>query len=108
MVKNDLDIYIQPSLQEGLPRSVIEAMSVGLPCIGSDVAGIPELLDDAWVFTRKGNKAEKIASLLKRVDKVGLKEQSERNFNEAKKYSYDFLLKKRYDILERFKDMIGE
>lgn len=107
-LKNDLDIYIQPSLQEGLPRSVIEAMSVGLPCIGSDVAGIPELLDDAWVFTRKGNKAEKIASLLKRVDKVGLKEQSERNFNEAKKYSYDFLLKKRYDILERFKDMIGE
>lgn len=47
-LKKDLDIYIQPSLQEGLPRSVIEAMSVGLPCIGSDVAGIPELLDKNW------------------------------------------------------------
>ena len=62
-LKNDLDIYIQPSLQEGLPRSVIEAMSVGLPCIGSDVAGIPELLDDAWVFKRKGAKAKKIIAM---------------------------------------------
>ena len=64
-LKNELDIYVQASLQEGLPRSVIEAMSVGLPCIGSDVAGIPELLDKKWVFKRKGNKAEEIADFAK-------------------------------------------
>lgn len=103
-MRNDLDVYIQPSLQEGLPRSVIEAMSVGLPCIGSDVAGIPELLDDNWVFTRKGNKAENIVSIMKTITLQKLRLQAEKNFNEANKYDYDALLKRRYLFLEKFKE----
>lgn len=39
-----LDLYIQPSYTEGLPRALIEAMSVGLPAIATNVGGIPELL----------------------------------------------------------------
>lgn len=105
-LKNELDIYVQPSLQEGLPRSVIEAMSVGLPCIGSDVAGIPELLDKEWVFRRKGNKAEEIAELLKNIEKDSLKKQAERNYKESALYDYELLLKKRYSILEQYKKYI--
>ncbi len=39
-----IDIYLQPSFQEGLPRATIEAMSRGAACIGSTCGGIPELL----------------------------------------------------------------
>lgn len=39
-----IDIYLQPSFQEGLPRATIEAMSRGAACIGSSCGGIPELL----------------------------------------------------------------
>ncbi|MDO5759412.1 MAG: glycosyltransferase family 4 protein [Bacteroidota bacterium] len=59
---DDLDIYVQPSKQEGLPRAVIEAMSRGCPCIGTDIAGIPELLPDLCLF-KKGRYDEIIKTL---------------------------------------------
>lgn len=39
-----IDVYLHPSLKEGLPRALIEAMSRGCPALGSRCAGIPELL----------------------------------------------------------------
>jgi glycosyltransferase involved in cell wall biosynthesis len=41
---DDIDIHLQPSFQEGLPRATVEAMSRGVACIGSTCGGIPELL----------------------------------------------------------------
>ncbi len=40
------EIYILPSLYEGHPKTLIEAMSCGLPCIGSDVSGINDTIED--------------------------------------------------------------
>lgn len=40
-----LDLYIQPSRTEGLPRALIEAMARALPVVATEVGGIPELLD---------------------------------------------------------------
>ena len=44
------DIYIIPSLTEGMPRSLLEAMTIGLPCLGSNVGGIPEVLNKSELF----------------------------------------------------------
>ena len=41
------DIFVLPSRQEGVPRAMIEAMARGLPCLGSSVGGIPELLPES-------------------------------------------------------------
>lgn len=41
----EAEIYVQPSLLEGLGLSLQEAMFHGRPCIGSRVGGIPELID---------------------------------------------------------------
>jgi len=39
---NQAKIFILPSYYEGHPKALLEAMSCGLPCIGTDVAGIKE------------------------------------------------------------------
>ncbi len=80
----EVDIYIQPSLIEGLPRSLVEAMSKGLPAFGSKVGGIPELLDEKCLFKRKD--VRQIADFLESLNVKMLLEYSERNFEVARKY----------------------
>lgn len=44
------DFFVFPSKSEGLPKVVIEAMAVSVPCIASNVGGIPELLPQENLF----------------------------------------------------------
>lgn len=46
------NVFAMPSLAEGLPRSLLEAMSLGVACVGSDASGIPELLPEYLVVPR--------------------------------------------------------
>jgi glycosyltransferase involved in cell wall biosynthesis len=41
---DDIDVHMQPSYQEGLPRATVEAMNRGAACMGSTTGGLPELL----------------------------------------------------------------
>jgi len=102
------DLYIQPSLQEGLPRSVIEAMSRGCACIGARTAGIPELLEDEFVVKRKS--VTDIISVVNKYCNMNADERikiSKRNFAESRKYTADVLNKRRNDYYAKIVADIG-
>ena len=40
------DVFVLPSLHEGSPNALIEAMGIGMPCIASDVGGIKDLIEN--------------------------------------------------------------
>lgn len=71
-----LDIYVQPSMAEGFPNAVIEAMATGLPVVATAVGGTPEAVDDGvtgWLVPRAGHE-QAIATRLARL----LREPAER------------------------------
>lgn len=43
---NAADVFVTPSLQENLPNTIMEALSCGIPCVGFDIGGIPEMIDN--------------------------------------------------------------
>ena len=97
-----IDLYVQPSLQEGLPRALIEAMSMALPAIGSRTGGIPELLLEDCIFEKKNYKM--IANmLLSYTDKTKMEKEAERNIEFAnKKFDKERTDKKRSAFYKHF------
>lgn len=60
------DLYCHASYQEGLPIALLEAMSVGVPCLASSVGGIPEVINgDNGVLV--GSGPERIAEAIRRL-----------------------------------------
>lgn len=89
------DLFVLPSRQEGLPRAMIEAMARGLPCLGSTVGGMPELLpaEDLVPPVDILALASKIREMVK--DPARLSRMSERNLARAQDYREDCICDRR-------------
>ena len=100
-----MDIYIQPSRQEGLPRALVEAMSRALPAFGSRTAGIPELLSEECLLDNGDVKGiVKLLSCLS-IDKV--RKYANVNFKKASEYTSDVLSKRRKNFFDKVLASIG-
>ena len=44
-VYNAADVFVLPSLEDNLPNTLMEAMACGVPCVGFQTGGIPEMID---------------------------------------------------------------
>lgn len=86
---NASDLFVMPSFREGVPRSLLEAMDLGLPCIGSDVRGINELIDAPFggVVCRPNSPKDFSRAIINfKKGSIDFEEISRRNRIEAEKY----------------------
>jgi len=95
------DLFVLPSHQEGLPKAMIEAMARGLPCIGSSVGGIPELLpqEDMIIPGDTEALANKIIEFL--IDPKRMQTTALKNIEISKAYTEDELTKRRDDFYKK-------
>jgi glycosyltransferase involved in cell wall biosynthesis len=97
------DLFVLPSRTEGLPRAMIEAMARGLPCVGSDAGGIPELLS-ADAIAPRGNVAalaEKIGEVI--TDSQRMTRMSSENLEKARAFRTAMLQQKRIGFYRRLR-----
>lgn len=99
---DNVDVYVQPSLQEGLPRAMLEAMARGCLAIGTPVGGMPELLSPMWLVRPK---LEHVVERLKSVDPAALTTAADQSFRTASLYTMAIL----DEVRTRFyKDFLAE
>ncbi|MEK0363758.1 glycosyltransferase [Pseudomonas sp. CBC3] len=103
---DSIDIYLQPSLTEGLPRALAEVMSRAVPAFASNVGGIPELLNRSELIVAGDQKvlAEKIARLVN--DKALQASLAEHNYNKAKGYYKKVLDERRRAFWQQFRQSV--
>lgn len=102
------DIFVMPSLTEGMPRALIEAMAHGLPCVASRVGGVPELLDPKWCV-EPGNPTE-LAAAIGRLATADAEYSlaSEANLRQAQLFRADCLGPQRAQFYARLKRLAEE
>lgn len=98
-----IDLYVQPSRQEGLPRALIEAMSRAIPAFGARTGGIPELLEEKFIFSNTRKNIDEIIEILKTFDKETMINQAKRNYEKSKKYEKNVIEARRRKFFEDFK-----
>jgi len=102
-------IYILPSLYEGHPKTLLEAMSSGLPCIGTQVTGIKEEISHektGWL-TDSDPKAI-AAAIMKVLESQELQKKLGENARKdvVKKYALKVVAEKELAIIEQLSGKI--
>ena len=84
---DEADLFVMASRVEGLPRAMIEAMARALPCIGTSVGGIPELLPAEDLVAP--NDANELAARLRQVleSPRRIEEMGARNRKKAEEFA---------------------
>lgn len=95
------DVFVLPSLSEGFPLTLLEAMSSGVPCVATDVGGVGEVLREEFLVPRwdPESLARKVSWLLEDEAKRELTRHYGRKLVE-KRFSVDAMASEYRDVYE--------
>ena len=98
----EIDIYVHPSFQEGVPRSAIEAISHAVPVLISNAGGSSELVSKEWIH-KPGDVEKLVGDILKITQNKELQSLAAcENFERGKDYYADILNSKRSAYYDSF------
>lgn len=107
-ILNSFDLFALPSLSEGMPVCLLEAMSMGLPCIASRAGGITEVIEDGVNgLLLKDNSCRELIAAVRGL--FADAEMRKRLGEEARKKVMQEFTVKDYlgSILKLYKDLAG-
>jgi glycosyltransferase EpsD len=97
------DIFILPSIMEGLSNAIMEAMACGLPIIATDVGGNSELVVDGkgGLLVSPKNVEELYKAIKRLINDPSLrKKMGQFNMNKIKSYDKEIIMAKKEMIID--------
>ena len=105
--KNRPDLFINVSSSEGLPVSIMEAMSYGIPCIGTAVGGTPEIINKENGYLLSINPtADEVASKIEKFQQLSIEDKTEKRKAAYSTWEKKYNADKNYnDFIERINNL---
>ena len=102
------DLLVLPSLWEGMPNVILEAMAQGVPVLATKVGGIPELIEDGKDgFLIESKNSKTLADKISYVFNLPEEKRIEIGENARKKIKENFSIEKMVQEHERlYKDLL--
>lgn len=101
------DIFVFPSLREGLPVAVMEAMASGLPVVCSKIRGSSDLIHDEIALISAPTASEEFAEALRSlIDNPSIQRTLiHQNIDNAQMYSFELV---REEMARIYKEVLAE
>lgn len=99
------DVFVLPSLSEGMPNVVLEAMAAGLPIVATKVGGLPEIIkngENGFLVEPKNAEqiSEKVSLIL--MDSRLRETLSRNNRENSKNFNWDNIAQKLEGIYKKY------
>jgi glycosyltransferase involved in cell wall biosynthesis len=91
------DLFVFPSLREGIPGAVMEAAATGVTVIASDIRGIRDIITDPG-YRFSPTDADELSKLIERTLSRDNRDNQDTNYSNLSPYSFDNVVKELEEI----------